>query len=387
MALTAAVVVWSLNFALDSLSETRIEDQTKPGGLWNIHRATSALTPENIENWFLSMSLELQQAELLARPEGGPEIRPFTIYPGEPARYIAYRLESAGYVSNAELFNLYLRVEGLEHYLSAGNFLLSPNMTMPELAATLRNVSYDEAWVTIPEGLRKEQVAARLEENFIIDTETFLQAVNNPRDMTIYDDYDFLYSLPVGESLEGFLFPDTYRFPINTDSVEIVMAKFLDNFDSKFGSQDLPQSGARLPVRDIVTLASIIEREVVLAEERSLVSSVYYNRLEGQCNEEVRGPFLESDPTIQYPLGNAETGWWPSIEIEDYTRVQSPYNTFANPGLPPGPISNPGLDSLNAATQPAVTVYCFFHIAGPSGGHAFARTFAEHQANVSRYGS
>lgn len=387
IALTGAVVIWSWNYANEYLAVSSDETLIESNGLWNIHRATAALTPDNIEHWVLSMSLDLQQEELWARPEGDSETQPFTIYPGEPARYISYRLESNGYVSDADLFNLYLRVEKLEHYLAAGNFLLSRDMTMPEVAVALQNASYDEALVTIPEGLRKEQIAARLEENYVIDAESFLKAVDNPRDMTIFDDYDFLFSLPLDQTLEGFLFPDTYRFPINTDRVEIVMAKFLDNFDSKFGSPELPQSGARLPVRDLVTLASIIEREVVLPEERTLVSSVYYNRLEGQCNDEVRGPYLESDPTVQYPLGNAETGWWPGIQIADYERVQSPYNTFINPGLPPGPISNPGLDSLNAASQPAVTVYCFFHTAGPSGAHAFARTFAEHQENISRYGS
>ncbi len=384
--LTAVVVLWSLDSALQYKAAASLESSVRPSGLWNIHQAAAVLTPENIEHWILALSLELQQEEVWARPNGDQLARPFTIYPGEPARYIAYRLESEGYVSDAELFNLYLRVEGLEHYLTAGNFLLSKDMTMPELAFALQTASYDEALVTIPEGLRREQIAARLEENFVIDAETFLEAVNNPQELTILDDYAFLYNLPRDESLEGFLFPDTYRFPINSDRVEPIVAKFLDNFDEKFGKQDLTQSGAQLPVRGLVTVASIIEREVVLAEERALVSSVYYNRLQGKCNDQIRGPFMESDPTVQYPLGSAADGWWPPIQIEDYTLVQSPYNTFLSPGLPPGPISNPGLDSLNAALNPAVTVYCFFHTAGAGGGHAFARTYAEHQTNVELYG-
>lgn len=384
--LTAAVVLWSLNYALQFKTTSSLESRVRPSGLWNIHQAAAVLTPENIEHWILALSLELQQEEVWARPNGDQVARPFTIYPGEPARYIAYRLESEGYVNDAELFNLYLRVESLEHYLDAGNFLLSKDMTMPELAFALQTASYDEALVTIPEGLRREQIAARLEENFVIDAETFLEAVNNPQGLTILDDYAFLYALPPDASLEGFLFPDTYRFPINSDRVEPIVAKFLDNFDAKFGQQDLTQSGTLLPVRNLVTVASIIEREVVLAEERALVSSVYYNRLQGKCDDQIRGPFMESDPTVQYPLGNAANGWWPPIQIEDYALVQSPYNTFLNPGLPPGPISNPGLDSLNAALQPAITVYCFFHTAGPGGGHAFARTFAEHQTNVELYG-
>ncbi len=387
IAVTAVVVTWGLNFALEYRATSGGEAGPAAGGLWNIHQAAAALTPDNIEHWVLTLALEMQQAELWARPTGDSEVRPFTIYPGEPARYIAYRLESEGYVSDAELFNLYLRVEGLEHYLSAGNFLLSGNMTMPEVALALQIASYDEVSVTIPEGLRMEQIAARLAESHVIDAETFLGAVTRPRALTVFDDYAFLYDLPPGESLEGFLFPDTYRFPVNTERVEPIVAKFLDNFDTKFGQRDLIRSGAKLPGRDLVTLASIIEREVVLAEERPLVSSVYYNRLEGRCNDEVRGPYLESDPTVQYPLGNAETGWWPPIQIAHYTTVESRYNTFLNPGLPPGPIANPGLDSLNAALQPAVTVYCFFHTAGPGGGHAFARTFAEHQANIDRYGN
>ena len=216
--LTAAVVIWGLRFALEYRATTLLDIRTETDGLWNIHQTATALTPDNIEHWILALLLEMQQEELWTRPTGDPETRPFTIYPGEPARYIAYRLESAGYVSDAQLFNLYLRVEGLEHYLTAGNFLLSHTMTMPEVAIALQTVSYDEVSVTIPEGLRMEQIAARLAEHYVIDAEIFLQAVTRPRELAILDDYPFLYDLPSDTSLEGFFSPIPIDFPLTPNA-------------------------------------------------------------------------------------------------------------------------------------------------------------------------
>lgn len=384
---TAALVLWAGRTALDFVAGQTALVRPGPRPLWDIHSAGRALTPDNIERWLLAYRLELRADELAARAAGPPRLRPFVVSPGEPALYIAYRLVNEGFIADAELFNLYLRVNGLDRYLEAGNFMLAGNMTLPEVAAALQASSYEEVLVTLPEGLRMEEIAERLEANFVIDRTRFLQAAARPREMTIFDDYAFLADLPAEANLEGFLFPDTYRFPVNADSAETVLARFLDNFDAKLGADGLARASASLAGRDAVILASIIEREAVLDEERPLIASVYYNRLNQRCGDQVRGPFLESDPTVQFPLGRETEGWWPPIQLADYERVDSPYNTFLYPGLPPGPIANPGLSSLQAALEPAYTVYCFFHTAGPGGGHAFARTYAEHQQNVVRYGS
>lgn len=380
-----ALLLWGRAVTVAHL-DRQIADTDLPSRmLLDIHQAASALTPDNIEHRVLSLSLELQADRLQETPGGDPRPRPFEIGLGEPALYIAYRLENEGFVTDAELFNLYLRVQFLDRYLEAGNYMLSETMTIPELAEALNAPSYEEELVTLLEGMRMEEFAEVLEANYIVSAREFLEAVRNPRSMEIFDDYDFLADLPTDATLEGYLFPDTYRFPVNADRVETVVAKFLDNFDRRLGERGLTAEPALTP-REIVTLASIVEREAVVAEERPLIASVYLNRLSGLCRDEVRGPYLESDPTVQYPLGNAADGWWPSITLDDYDRVQSPYNTFHNQGLPPGPISNPGLSSLDAVRSPANSIYCFFHTAGDEGAHVFAATYAEHQQNTIRYG-
>lgn len=380
------LLIWTWSFLTAFLEEQRRAAQGPQPNLLDPHRASRALTPDNIEQWILSFSLELQSEGLQALSEEDAQPRLFAVGLGEPATYIAWRLGQEGFIANTALFNLYLRVNQLDRYLEAGNYMLSETMTIPEIAAALQQPSYEEVVVTLVEGTRMEEFAARLEENFVIGGEAFLDAVRTPQALTIFDDYDFLSDLPPGASLEGYLFPDTYRFPINADSAEIVIAKFLDNFDRRIGADGL-RGNAGLTGRNLVTLASIVEREALLPDERVLIASVYVNRLEGLCRDEVRGPYLESDPTVQYPLGNAESGWWPPIQLADYQRVVSPYNTFLNPGLPPAPISNPGLLSLEAVRNPANTVYCFFHTTGIDGGHVFATTFAEHQTNIQRYGA
>lgn len=387
LAVVAAILYWAWHTAADFIADQHTASVQTERPLFDIRRISPALTPDSIEHWLLSFRLDLRAEELQVTHTDDARLRPFTIAPGEPALYIAYRLQAEEFIQDADLLNLYLRVHGLDRYLDAGNFLLSGSMTIPEIAAALQAPSYEEVTVTLPEGLRMEEIAMRLEEHFVIDRDTFLQAVSRPREMAIFDDYTFLADLPPDAGLEGYLFPDTYRFPVRAENPDIVLAKFLDNFDTRIGRDRLQGSRTGLAGRELVILASIIEREAVLSEERPLIASVYLNRLDGQCASEVRGLYLESDPTVQFPLGNAEQGWWPPIQIEDYRRVDSPYNTFLYPGLPPGPIANPGLSSLEAAYAPAQTVYCFFHTAGPDGNHAFARTYAEHQQNVTRYGS
>lgn len=345
-----------------------------------------ALTPENIERRILAFNLGLREDELYLPAGTDPRPRPFTIIPGEPARFVAARLEAEGFIRDAELFNLYLRVTGLDRRLAAGNFMLSETMTIPEIAEALQEARFEEVLVTIPEGFRSEEIAERLAENYVIDTERFLTAVRNPRSLDLFDDYEFLRDLPEGASLEGYLFPDTYRFPVNASDVEIVLRAFLDNFDAKVGVEGLRGGSSGLSGRDLLTLASIVEREAVQADERPLIAGVYLNRLNGTCAAEVGGNFLQADPTVQYARGEPGNWWWKPERVEDYLQVASPYNTYLYPGLPPGPIANPGLDAIEATRNPAPSRYCFFLATGEDGRHVFAETLAEHQQNLQIYG-
>ncbi|MBI3959330.1 MAG: endolytic transglycosylase MltG, partial [Chloroflexi bacterium] len=180
--------------------------------------------------------------------------------------------------------------------------------------------------------------------------------------------------------------PDTYRFPVNASTPDLILAAFLNNFENRVGSDRLIGGNSGLSGRDLINLAAIVEREAVQVDERPLIASVYVNRLNSNCVADVGGTYLQADPTVQYARGVAGNWWWKPQTIEEYSQVVSPYNTYLNPGLPPGPIASPGLSAIEATRNPAQSVYCFFAATGEDGRHVFARTLAEHEQNLRIYG-
>lgn len=380
-------VLWSVwSVAEAHLGEQLMATERISDALIDPTAGQYALTPENIEKQVLVFNLNLREEEL-AQPAGtDPRPRPFTIIPGDAARFVAARLQSQGFITDAELFNLYLRVTGLDRRLEAGNFMLADTMTMPEIAEALQEARFEEVLVTVPEGMRAEEIAERLAENYVIDGERFLSAVRQPRSLSIFENYDFLQSLPDSASLEGFLFPDTYRFPVSASTPELILAAFLNNFENRVGSDGLIGGSSGLSGRDLLNLAAIVEREAVQADERPLIASVYINRLNSNCLADVGGTYLQADPTVQYARGVAGNWWWKPQSVEEYSRIVSPYNTYLNPGLPPGPIASPGLSAIEATRNPEQSIYCFFVATGEDGRHVFARTLAEHEANLRIYG-
>ncbi len=380
------VVLWGVGSVANAhLTEQFLAIEQQSAALIDPNRGEDALTPEYIEAQILAWNLRLKEDQLQIPASTEPRPRPFTINLGEPARFISARLAAAGFIRDAELFNLYLRVNRLDRNIEAGSFMLAESMTMPEIAQELQQARFEEVLVTIPEGFRAEEIAERLAENFVIDGERFLTAVRQPRSLSLFDDYDFLQRLPVAASLEGYLFPDTYRFPVNVSEPEIVLASMLENFEKRVGTDGLIGGSSGLSDYDLITLASIVEREAVQGDERPLIASVYLNRLNGACPD-VGGRYLQADPTVQYAKGTTGNWWWKPQKIEEYAEVQSLYNTYLNPGLPPGPIASPGLLAIEATKSPSQTVYCFFVATGDDGRHAFARTLAEHERNLAIYG-
>ena len=339
------------------------------------------LTLETIEDYALELYLRLQEPRL-SQPAGDSTtpVR-FVVSPGETATQIAHRLEEAGLIVDADLFRLYIQHEGIDARLEAGEFELSPSMTIPEIAQALLQARAREVVVTIPEGLRAEEVAERLEEAGVTDGDAFLALVRggDPASLGL-GPYAFLDDRPEGASLEGYLFPDTYRFPVNAQPTEVLRI-FLDNFDRRVTPELRQEAAAKgLSLYTVLILASIVEREAVIPEERPLIASVYLNRL-------AKDMYLNADPTVQYAMGyQPDTGqWWKTpVTLEEYRNVISPYNTYLNRGLPPGPICSPGLASIEAVIRPAETDYLYF-VATGDGRHVFARTLEEHQANVERY--
>jgi peptidoglycan lytic transglycosylase G len=296
---------------------------------------------------------------------------------------VSTRIQEEGLIGDSELFRLYMRYHGVDQRLAAGNFELAPSMTMPEIAERLQRPQVEEIVVTIPEGMRAEEVADLLNVRGIMDGEAFLSMVRGgSATARSLGDYPFLSDGLV--SLEGYLFPDTYRLPALATPGDLIQ-RMLDNFGQRVSSEILApaaQAGRGLP--QVITMASIVEREARLADERPLIASVYWNRVSGACSAETGGAYLQADPTVQYAAGRPGEWWWKPPSVEAYQGVQSPYNTYLRPGLPPGPIASPGLSAIEAAANPATTSYCFFLAMG-DGSHVFASTLAEHQANIARY--
>lgn len=346
-----------------------------------------ALSLDNLEDSLIGLYLRVQQPALAAAAGTGTQPVPFTIELGETATSVAERLQQMGLISDAGLFRLYMRYNGIDQRIEAGDFELAYSMTMPEVAQALQNALVREVTVSIPEGWRAEQVAELLQAEGIMDAESFMAAVRLGDPVALgLGSYDFLRDRPAQASLEGFLFPDTYRIPARAKPTDLLGA-MLDNFQEKM-PLDLRAAAASsgLSLAEAVTLASIVEREAVQADERPLIASVYRNRLSGFCDADVGGRYLQADPTVQYARGRAGDWWWKPQSVEEYQFVEDPYNTYLYPGLPPGPIASPGLSALEAAVLPADTQYCFFVATGEDGRHVFARTYAEHQANVAIYG-
>lgn len=386
LAVVVAVLLGTWMVADAHLAEQFLGAPQATSGLIDPTAGQRALTPEYIEGQVLAFSLRLREEELSIPGGTNPQQRPFAIVPGEPARFVAQRLFAEGFIHDADLFNLYLRVTGLERRIEAGNFILADTMTIPEIAEALQTALFEEIPVTIPEGFRAEEIAERLSENNVMETDRFLAAVRAPRSLSIFDDYDFLSDLPADGSLEGYLFPDTYRFPVFASTPELVLAPFLNNFEAKVGEDGLRGGTGGLTGRNLVTMASIVEREAVQADERPLIASVYLNRLNGVCMGEVGGTYLQADPTVQYARGTVGDWWWKPQRIEEYATVTSPYNTYLYQGLPPGPIASPGLSALTSTQNPTPSDLCFFVATGDDGRHVFARTLAEHQQNLQIYG-
>lgn len=318
-------------------------------------------------------------ADRLEQPAGSDDTPvAFVVEPGETAGEIAARLQELGLISDAELFRRYVQYHKLDAGIEAGEFTLRQTMTIPEIAMALQKGHRPEQEVTIREGLRLEEVALAVASQTTISQDEFLTlATTGWRNAGLA--FDFLTSLPPTATLEGFLFPETYRLPEDATAGDLV-ERMLSTFDARVTLDMRAAAASRgLDVYELVTLASIVEREAVLDEERPLIAGVYHNRL-------ADGWLLGACPTVQYALGTPEN-WWPQFTLEA-TQVDSPYNTYRNPGLPPGPICSPGLASIRATAYPAETEYYFFlaDCTKNDGSHLFAVTQEEHNRNYEKCG-
>lgn len=326
-----------------------------------------------LQRWLYSIQLLMQRDQLLEPLDrNGAEI-PFRIEPGESVNAISLRLEGVGIIPNADVFRLYLVYSGLDRRLQAGSYLLSPAQRPLDIAAGILDATSREVDFVILAGWRSEEIAGALPTSGLeITGEVFLSRVQNPVNL------DIPTVLGRPRKLEGYLLPGTYRLErkLNIENfLEAVLAEYARQL-----SPDLLKAieAQGLTLHEAITLASIVEREAVVDEEQTLIASVFLNRLR-------IGMKLDSDPTVQYALGYQDgwKSWWKNPLSAADLQVDSPYNTYRYPGLPPGPICNPGLSALQAVAYPTETDYYYFRArCDGSGRHNFARNYEEHLMNA-----
>jgi UPF0755 protein len=300
---------------------------------------------------------------LLQRPPGRDPVL-FTVESGESFSTVKNRLVTEGLIEHAWAVELYAFVLRHDRHIRAGTYLLIPGERSTSILEKLVSGDTYVVDVTIPEGFMHHQIAATLYSTARVDSAAFVDLV---------DDEDMLREFRIdGPSLEGYLFPDTYRIPWGTnaqDAARVMISRLESVFDEAMSRRAHELSLSR---HEVLTLASIIEAETKLDSERPLVSAVYHNRLR-------RGMRLEADPTVAYAMG----GYKGRLFYRDLA-VDSPYNTYKHPGLPPGPVCSPGRASITAALYPDTTSEAVYFVAQGDGGHIFSRTLSEHQAAIAK---
>ncbi len=308
----------------------------------------------------------------------------FEVKSGETVSQIADNLQAAGIIDSAFAFKWQLKLSGHETDMKAGKFELATKMDSNKVISILSApvAAVPVLKFQVIEGWRLEQIAEELDAQGVLSATHFLDLAATPDGVAQFSD-DFLQSAqrPEGASLEGYLFPDTYEVKKSPgDNSKAVIQIMYDTMEERITPEMRQTLAAKgRTVHQMLTIASIVQREGVVAEELPEIASVFWNRVD-------RETLLNADPTTQYALGKPGD-WWPQLNLDPNT-VDSPYNTYRVVGLPPGPICNPGLKAIEAAVSPAETDYLYF-VAKNDGSHthAFAKTLEEHERNRVKYGN
>ena len=304
----------------------------------------------------------------------------YTVRPGMSAIEIGEELHAKGLIRSPLTFRTLVETRGVGARIEAGDYQVSPSMTTGEIVNVLsRGASRSGVTVTIPEGWRAEQAAQKVEALSIARADEVLTLVRGGGAAGL----PLAEPLPAGATLEGYLFPETYEVAKDATARALV-EMMVRQFDKSVTPKLRQQIQARgLNLHQAVTVASIVEREAAIPAEQPIIASVYLNRLK-------RDMPLQADPTVQFAVASANLaealgfGYWKRELTRADLQFVSPYNTYVQRGLPPGPICSPGLSALEAVANPAETEYLFF-VAKGDGGHVFAKTDIEHAANVERY--
>ncbi|MBU1149199.1 endolytic transglycosylase MltG [Patescibacteria group bacterium] len=294
---------------------------------------------------------------------------------GQGVNEISFNLKEAGLIKSQFAFEVYLWFSRIESELKAGEYQFAQNLSIKEITNYLVDGSNsNESEIVIIEGWRLTEIADYLEEKGVANSSDFLKAaaVHDSREIIPDGDYDFLSDRSSQADLEGYLFPDTYRVFKDTAVAEIIK-KMLDNFDVKLTDelrQEIADQGKT--IFEIVTLASVLEKELRTDEDRKMAADLFYRRIEA-------GIPMQSDATVNYVTGK-------SLLQPSYvdTQAESLYNTYLHRGLPPGPISNPSLSAIEAVIYPSANEY-YYYLNKPDGTTVFSRTLEEHNSNKFKY--
>jgi UPF0755 protein len=323
----------------------------------------------------LTIGLAMTLSGLRAPADPGAPPRVFRVETGETLLPVATRLDSGGLLPERALFGprvlvAYAQITGKDRVIKSGEYDLSPAMSPLEILEKLVQGAVKTHEVTLPEGLRLDEIAARLAEANITDADRFLARARDP---------EFAQGLGLrAPSFEGYAYPETYRFRRQTPPEE-VLERMLAEFRARFTPEDLAAvAKSGMTLHQVVTLASIVEKESAQVEERPLISGVYHNRLR-------LGMRLQSDPTVIYGIMQMRGGFDGDIRSRDL-REDNAWNTYTRAGLPPGPIASPSIEAIRAVLFPADVPYLYF-VARNDRSHQFSSSLTEHNEAVKRYQS
>lgn len=301
----------------------------------------------------------------------------FEVVSGEGVKSIAEKLMEQKLINSKSYFLLYVKNLKKEANFQAGEYVLNQSMSLKKIVSILTSgkALSREKTIKIIEGWRIGDIAKYLEKNNIASEKNFTELVKKPVSSWpfTFDKQSFINEIPASVDLEGFLFPDTYRIFDDADE-EDVIEKMLNNFDLKLSDEmraDIKKQNRSL--FEIITMASVVEKEVRGYEDMRIVSGLFWDRIKN-------GQALESCATLAFILGVDK----PQYTLED-TQIESPYNSYRNKGLPPGPICNPGLNAIRAAIYPEYTEYNYFLNRPDTGETVFSKTYEEHLRNKAKY--
>ncbi len=283
------------------------------------------------------------------------------VKPGMGANAIGNLLYEQGAIKSVFLFQVVAKLQGMESSLQAGEYTLTKNMTVQKIVAVLAKGQIAYQQITIPEGYTVEQIAKLVQEKQLADYGKFKAAAQNlvPYPYMINENSHVVYKA------EGYMFPDTYQISKGTTEEQLLKMMIVE-FDKEFTDKmRVRATELGLSIKNVIILASLVEKEAQLPEDRPIIAGVFRNRLKMDMP-------LQSCATIQYILGYPKA----ELSIQD-TEIPSPYNTYQHMGLPPGPIANPGLAAINAVLYSTETDYLYF-VADKQGAHHFSKTYEEH---------